>query len=367
MANRAGAQDGGRNRPADSRVEARQKIGGLVPAGPDAVRVAEGLLAGLGLSQRAIEMPELFWALRSLLWSMAKSEPVVLVLDDLHWAEPALLELIEHLLDARGDGGVLLVCPTRPDLFEHHPDWADLRDRATQVGLGPLKTDESELLVDELLGSSEVPAELREAVTACARGNPLFVEEIVRLLVDRGSLESHAGRWVATEQIAVDELPPSIDALLASRLDCLDRGERGALEAAAVCGETFWSGAVAEMSPGEDAKELGAALESLVSRGLTTPERSSFPARWLSASRMAWFVTRLTTAPASGAAPSFTSDSRPGSARTPRSGRGSITRPPAFTSSARTAISPSWRRRTRMPGCSADGQASSSGSPAGPP
>ena len=114
-------------------------------------------------------------------------------------------------------------------------------------------------------------------MSARARGNPLFVEEIVRLLVDRGSLESQAGRWVATEQIAVDELPPSIDALLASRLDRLDRGERGALEAAAVCGETFWSGAVAEMSPGEDAKELGAALESLVSRGLTTPERSSFP------------------------------------------------------------------------------------------
>ena len=157
-----------------------------------------------------VRAEEVFWAVRKLLEAVARTRPLVLLLEDLHWAEPTLLDLIEYLVGWSRGAPMLVLALARPDLLELRPGWPGER-----LFLEPLGADELHALLGNLLGTAELDAEIARRIEHAAEGNPLFVEELVRMLVDDGALVLDDGRWVARD---VGELPdPAVDQRAAGR------------------------------------------------------------------------------------------------------------------------------------------------------
>jgi predicted ATPase/class 3 adenylate cyclase len=201
----------------------------------DADLVVERILGvtGAGAAGEAGGGEETAWALRRLFEALARPRPLVLVFEDIHWGEPTLLDLIEYLTGWIRDAPVLLLCLARPDLLDRQPTWLAPRPNAAAISLMPLSdADTHRLLADTELG----PA-VRARIAAAAEGNPLFVEQIVALLAEEGG----PGETIS--------IPPSIQALLAARLDRLTPEERAVIETAAVVGRGFWRGAVRDLAP----------------------------------------------------------------------------------------------------------------------
>jgi class 3 adenylate cyclase/tetratricopeptide (TPR) repeat protein len=169
---------------------------------------------------------------------LARDRPVVLLLEDLHWAEPPFLELVERLVTGVR-GPLLVVATARPELLDSW-SWSP-RVPASQILLGALSDDEASGMVDQL------PAALRSLVVETAEGNPFFVEELVASLVDQGVLVRENGRWTEREPPPGFVVPDTVQAVLAARIDLLAPAEKAALQAAAVIGRTFWSGPVYEL------------------------------------------------------------------------------------------------------------------------
>jgi class 3 adenylate cyclase len=174
----------------------------------------------------------------------ATERPVVVLVEDIHWAEDQLLDLLEHAL-ATSDGPLLLVATARPELLERRPGWGTRAD-GVRLELEPLSADESVLMLDELLAGS-LPDELRELVVQRAEGNPFFVEELLGMLIDRGLLGRDNGNWTLHELPPEFAVPDSVHAVLAARIDLLGPAEKAALQAAAVIGRVFWTGPVYEL------------------------------------------------------------------------------------------------------------------------
>jgi len=239
-----------------SQDEARARIAALLVDEGDAALVAERVGAAVGLAGAAGAAEEVFWAARKLLEGLAAERPLVLVFDDIHWAEPTFLDLIEHIAEWSRDAPILLVATARADLVDNRPGWGGGKLNATSILLESLTDDESERLIDELLGPPQLAPEFRRRIVETAGGNPLFVEEMLAMLLD---LE---GETV--------EVPPTIQALLAARLDQLPSAERDALERAAVVGQEFSRTSLVEL--GGDAAQLG----PLVRKELVRPIRSAF-------------------------------------------------------------------------------------------
>ncbi len=212
----------------------------------------------LGDEQATASTDEIAWAVRKLLEAAAASEPVVCVFDDVHWGEQTFLDLVEHVADLSRDAPILLLCMARPDLLDRRPGWAGGKLNATTVLLEPLSAQETDALIDQLLGGADVDEELRARIRERAEGNPLFVEEMLGMLRDSPN-----------EQI---DVPPTIQALLAARIDQLDPAERGVLERGSVEGRTFHVGAVQALAP--DEAELPARLTALVRKELVRPDRA---------------------------------------------------------------------------------------------
>ncbi len=239
--------------------------------------IASRLAAALGLAGSPGAGEETFWAARKLFEAHARERPLVLVFDDVQWGEPTFLDLIDHVTDWTRDAPILLVCLARPELLDIRPVWGGGKFNATSVLLESLSKDESEQLIGNLLGRAELAEEVRQRVTEAAEGNPLFVEETLTMLIDDGLLERRNGGWVAAGDLTEVSVPPTIQALLAARLDRLGDQERAVIERAAVEGRIFHLGAVAALSPAELRAEVGGHLQTLVRKELVRPDRTDFP------------------------------------------------------------------------------------------
>ena len=253
---------------------ARAKLAALV--GLEAEDVAQRLAAAIGLSDAAFSVEETFWAARRLLEGFARRGPTVLVIDDIHWAEATFLDLLTYLGETITDLPVLLLCCARPELFEEHPSWGG-GPGARTLHLEPLTEAESAAVAEHLLGGDGLDERLLRRVTEAAEGNPLFVEQMISMLVDAGLLvRDRAGRWRLTRDVGGLEIPPSIGALLSARLDRLAASERTVIERAAVVGQVFFRGAVEELAPEEIRERVPADLGSLVRKQLIGPHASTF-------------------------------------------------------------------------------------------
>jgi tetratricopeptide (TPR) repeat protein len=192
--------------------------------------------------------------------------PLVLVIEDIHWAEPVLLELLAHLTD-QGQAPCLLLCTARPDLLEEHPEWGTAAGHE-RIALGPLPDEEAARMVDALLGDSGIPASIRDRITSAAEGNPLFLEQFVATLIEDGILRATEGGWHMADEVGDLTVPPSINALLAARLDRLGRDDRDVLEPAAVVGLEFQRAAVGFLAPPALQPTIDTRLGSLERRRL---------------------------------------------------------------------------------------------------
>ena len=260
----------------DSDEDVAAKIGRLIADEQDRPNAARRLGEVIGRFEGAAGQEETFWAIRTMLESLARERPVVLVLDDLHWAEPTLLDLVEHLADWTRDAPLLLICVARGELLEARPNWAGGKAYATTLTLEPLSGDESRQLVSGLLGQVELNMSVEQRISDAAEGNPLFVEELIGMLIDSGRLVSGEAGWSMTGVLEQIDVPPSIHALLSARLDGLPSAERMVLERASVEGAVFHRDAVVELAPDPLRDTVPIQLRALSRKELVRPDRSDF-------------------------------------------------------------------------------------------
>jgi DNA-binding SARP family transcriptional activator/class 3 adenylate cyclase len=244
------------------------------PAERDWVTSRLAPLVGLaGQAGRAVERSEAFAAWRGFLEALAARRPLVLVVEDLHWADEALLAFLEHLLDWASAVPLLLVCTARPELYDQAPGWGGGTRNATTIALSPLSDEETARLLSALLAQSVLPAELQRRLVLRAEGNPLYAEEFIRLLTDRQLLERR-GRSLQLAEGSELAVPQTLQALIAARLDILPPEQKALLQDAAVVGEVFWSGALAAMSKVDD-QPVNHGLRALARKELVRPVRRS--------------------------------------------------------------------------------------------
>jgi class 3 adenylate cyclase/tetratricopeptide (TPR) repeat protein len=208
--------------------------------------------------------PETQLAFRRLLESRASERPQVVVIDDLQWAEPVFIDLVEHVADFSRDAPIFLLCVARTELLDVRPGWGGGKMNATALLLEPLAAGECGELMERLVGDAQLDAELRERITVASAGNPLYVEEMLAMVREHGG----------DGEIAV---PPTIQALLQARIDSLDGDVRVVMERGSVEGEVFHRGAVAELSPEQVGSEVGAHLATLVRKELIRSTSPTFP------------------------------------------------------------------------------------------
>jgi class 3 adenylate cyclase/tetratricopeptide (TPR) repeat protein len=256
----------------DAPDEVRSRINALVAAGEDAELVRERLSGVLGLGA-APGIHETFWAVRRLFEQLGE-EQLVVVFDDIHWAEPTFLDLLEYLAVFIQETPVLIVCLTRPEFLDDRPAWMAANPNSKLLSLAALSDAESDGLITNLVGGAEVPRAARTRIAEVAEGNPLFVEETLRMLVDDGVLEPTESSWTVTSDLTGLSIPTTIQTLLSARLDRLPETERAVLERAAVIGRVFWWSALEALSPEPLRSELTHALQSLVRKDLIGPDRT---------------------------------------------------------------------------------------------
>ena len=235
----------------------------LVADDEHAELIAKRIASAVGLAPADGRSEEVSWAVRRLLESLSRQRPLVVVFDDIHWAEPTFLDLIEYLAGFTA-GPVLLLGLARPDLFETRASWATPRPNADAVVLEPLSERDAGALIDRLSSGARLSEATRSQIVEISSGNPLFLEQIVALKVEQNG---DSGELV---------VPPTIQALLAARIDRLDPGERAVIERAAVEGRSFHRGAVSELLPESVRQTLGSDLMSLVRKELIRPDRAAF-------------------------------------------------------------------------------------------
>ncbi|MDQ2911402.1 MAG: AAA family ATPase [Actinomycetota bacterium] len=246
----------------------------LVQGEPDAELVAQRVSAALGLVETTAGGEETFWAVRKLFEAQARERPLIIVFDDVHWAEPTFLDLIEHVTDWSRNAPILLVCMARPELLDARPAWGGGKLNATSILLEALRGEDCTRLIEHLLGAAKLDDDSRERIAEAAEGNPLFVEELLGMLIDDGLLRRDNGRWIAAADLSEIAVPPTIQALLAARLDRLEATVREVIGSAAVEGSLFHRGAVQALAPGQDVPRH---LLALVRKELIRPDQGELP------------------------------------------------------------------------------------------
>jgi predicted ATPase/class 3 adenylate cyclase len=254
---------------ADSPEQAEAKLEELLDH-PDGEKVADRLGRLIGLRPAPVTSEDAVWGVRRFLEVLADRHPLVVVIDDLHWAQPALLDLIEQVAALAREARLLVVAVARPELLEQRPGWSGGRLNASTMLLEPLAAEESATLLEHLAGEAALPPDATDRITRTAEGNPLFLEELLAMLIEEGRLRRHGGRWVA-DDLAAASTPPTIQALLAARLDRLAPEERALLDRASVMGQAFDRAAVLALTPEPAQAEADSHLLSLVRKELLRP------------------------------------------------------------------------------------------------
>ena len=227
------------------------------------------IASGMGLSQDQYGKDELFWGVRVTLEELARRTPLVVVFDDIHWAEATFLDLIEDVLDASLSVPLLFACTARHELHEDRSGFAAGRRMASQIELQELSREETGLVMRNLLGAASLPQRLERRVLGLTQGNPLFVEQMLSMLIDDGLLREQAGRWVFSGGAEAVSIPGNVSSLLGARLDRLGPAERRVVESASVIGLEFSSDAVSALLEESDGRtDLEPALAALCRKQL---------------------------------------------------------------------------------------------------
>jgi len=241
--------------------EPAHALGLLLAGEPDGARAAGAVGGLLGLTSADTTLEEGFWGVRRLCEGLTGSRPLVLVFEDVHWAETTMLDLIEYIAENAREAPLFLLCLARRDLLDQRPRWGGGKPNATTVTLEPLTEPESGMLADWLIHDLGAATATPALVVRAAQGNPLFVEQLVAMLAD--------GRSARDEL----QLPGSVEALLAARLDLLGPAERVTVEYASVLGDRFPVAALAQIAPPDLLTALPRHLEALVRKELLRPAR----------------------------------------------------------------------------------------------
>ncbi len=228
--------------PDDQEDEARDKLWSLIGAEREDAAVRIGSLMGFGSGSYGKD--ELLWSVRAVLETIARRRPLVMIFDDIHWAEQNFLDLVEYVADSSGDVPLFILCAARHELLEEFPGFLAGRDGADRIELRELSRRDTARVLGNLVGDLQLPGNLEDRILSVADGNPLFAEQMISMLIDSGVIREQGGRWEfagGSEDVAV---PPNVSSLLASRLDRLVPLERSVVERAAVIGLEFETAAV---------------------------------------------------------------------------------------------------------------------------
>ncbi|MFN2521336.1 MAG: hypothetical protein ABR525_09855, partial [Candidatus Limnocylindria bacterium] len=275
---RAQAGIGGADDRATALANLDAHLAATLSVSADLRSVRARLLVLLGLESPAMALPdiapgrvhaEIGWALRRYLEAIAAGRLAVVVVDDLQWAEPALIEVVDGILDRMRGVPLALLCVARPELAETHPRWSVGRANASTMTLEGLDAAETTTLVSRLLDIDDLPAALRTQIARRSEGNPLFCEEFLRTLIDDGRVVQENGRWRAAAGAATVAVPETIVALLAASIDRLGPEEKRALQLASIIGERFDRAEVAALAEGANP----VALDVLERKGLILEDR----------------------------------------------------------------------------------------------
>ena len=265
----------------DDPVEAAQKLAAavatVVPEEADRVWLEHRLAPLVGLTSAdtgTAERDEAYAAWCRFLEAVAAKQPLLVVLEDLHWADPAMLNFVHYLVDRASRSRLLVVGTTRPELYDRTPDWGRAIHTTTTIQLSPLSDADTARLVTALLGHAVLPIETHAALLERAGGNPLYTEQVCRMLIDRGMLQrdQRTARLVPGADVV---FPESIQALITARLDTLSPGQKTLLQDAAVVGKVFQADALA-VTGRRDAAAVQDGLQHLAWRGFIRPVRGSF-------------------------------------------------------------------------------------------
>lgn len=242
--------------------EATDALRRLLASRKDGERVAQSLAAAIGWSDASIPIEEIFWAARATLEHLARRRPVVVVIDDIHWAEQRLLDLIEHVGRSSARVPIVVLCLARPDLLQARPSWETAVPGHSVLRLQPLSDDGSGVLASSLLGTTDLSLDVRRSLTSAAEGNPLFIEQLIASWSDRGILERAGTGWRLVSDPRSLSVPSGIRPLLQSRIDRLPAWDRNVLEHAAVIGQVFQIRALADLMS-DEARRVDSGLEAL--------------------------------------------------------------------------------------------------------
>jgi class 3 adenylate cyclase/tetratricopeptide (TPR) repeat protein len=251
-------------------------LGELLPSDSERPAIKARLAAMMGFATAADVMPdtpaervdrEIAWGMRRYFEATAREAPLIVVVDDVQWAEPPVIKLLEQLAERAGESPILLVGIGRPEFLESHQGWGSGRGNSTTITLDPLSQEETGTLISGLLEIDALPSNLRTQIIERSAGTPLFCEEFISMLIDDGRLVREGVSWRAVGPVEQIRVPQSIQGVLAARLDGLPESERAVLQAASVIGERFQLDQVQQLLDGPDAET---ALESLRRKGLVT-------------------------------------------------------------------------------------------------
>lgn len=245
----------------DDPAGAERKIASLLGESEDASGAAARLAGAVGLRDSAVETQEIFLAARRLFETMARKQPLVIVWEDIHWGEPSFLRLVRYLV-RRCSAPILFVALSRPELFEAAPRWRNQDENHWLVDLPPLGESHVDRLIDEVLGGTVIDHRTRQRIVQVAGGNPLYVQEIARMIRDEPVASG-----------AEIPVPPTVNAVIAARLDRLATEDKALLQRAAVVGLDFDERAIRHLTPRAERSGLADRFRRLEQRGLICVER----------------------------------------------------------------------------------------------